>query len=94
MFLHEKLTSMYNTKFFSWAKWMDRNMECPDLLCPRAQQLHHTKPLHEQGHSATSAVFRDALYQGVCKTEDPLTIDLTRSTYSISGQEIRLFCGL
>jgi hypothetical protein len=50
--------------------------------------------LHEQGHTAISAVFRGALYQGACKIEDPLTIDLTRSTYSRSGQEIRLFCGL
>lgn len=94
MFLHEKLTAMYNTKFFSWAKWMDRNMECPLLLRSRAHQLHHTKTLHEQGHTATSAVFRDSLCQGARKIEDPLTIDLTRSTYSRSGQEIRSFCGL
>jgi len=63
------------------------------LLRPRAQQLYRTKTLHEQGHTATSTVFRDALYQSAFKIEDPLTIDLTHSTYSRSGQEIRLFCG-
>lgn len=52
------------------------------LLRPRAQELYSTKTLLEQGYTATSAVFRDALYQGVRKIEDPLTMDLTRSTYS------------
>ena len=57
-------------------------MECPLLLSPTAQQLRHTKTLHEQGHTATSTVVRDALCQGACKIEDPLAIDLTRATYS------------
>jgi hypothetical protein len=93
-FFHEKLTYIYNTKFFSWAKWMDQNMERPFLRSPRAQQFCHTKTLREQGHIATSAVFRYALYQGARKIENPLTIDLTCSAYSRSGQEIGLFCGL
>lgn len=73
---------------------MDRNTERPLLRRPRAQQFCRTKTLREQGRIAIYVVFRDALYQGACKIEDPLTIDLTRSTYSRSGQEIRLFCGL
>ena len=69
-------------------------MERPILLRPIEQQLYRRKTLHEQGHTATSAVFRDALYQVARKSEDPLTIDLTRSTYFRSGEETRLFCGL
>lgn len=81
---------MYKTKFFSWAKWMDQDMECPLLLRPRAQQLYRIKTLQAQGQTVTSAVFRGALYQ----IEVTLAIDITLSTYSRCGHEIRVFCGL